>query len=174
MPAVLLYAPSFKPEPPPTDPIFWNPYESMPRQAAEWTCSACSLAWVERATYVNPNATEQSATNEIGYPNNINPTWGLMDGSGTQLLRVLSNYGLPAYKVAYPSFEYLCELAKTQCGAMSGASWYHWVGIRGYSDETPGVLYIANSAPGYKGAYSTLSKAQYNSLGSFQCIMVSS
>jgi hypothetical protein len=169
---VLLYSPSYKP-PPPIDDLWWDEYQAMPRQVAEWTCSACSLAWVERATFVNSGATEQSATDEIGYPNNINPTWGLMDGSGTQLKRVLDGYGLNTYKLAYPSFDQLCELAKTQTGAMSGYNWYHWVAIRGYTDETPGVLYIANSAPGYHGAYSTLSREQYNSLGSFQCVMVS-
>jgi len=144
----------------------------MGRQAAEWTCSACSLAWLERSLGVNNSADEYSATQEIGYPNNINPTWGLMDGSGTQLIRVLDSYDVESYKVSYPSFDDICELAKTQCGAMSGNAWYHWVGIRGYTDETPGVLYIANSAPGYKGAYSTLTREQYNSLGGFQCIMV--
>ncbi len=157
----------------PDDPtIWWDPYETMARQAAEWTCSACSLAWVERSSGVNPAAYEWSAVNEIGYDNNINQTWGLMDGSGSQLARVLRSYGLTVTQVDYPSFDQICEYSKTSLGAMGGANWYHWVAIRGYTDEHPGILFIANSAPGYKGIQNSLTREQYNSLGGFRCLIV--
>ena len=45
----------------------WDPNTYMPPQAYGWSCSACALAWVLRATSLNPNATESSEIAEIGY-----------------------------------------------------------------------------------------------------------
>jgi hypothetical protein len=145
----------------------YDPETYMPRQEASWTCSACSLAWVERATHKNPNASEWSAVEEIGHPQNINATYGLMDGSGAQLQRVLrdtyglnSNQGWLNYDQAYATYAHTT-------GMFSGGAWYHWVAVRGLSGSD---LYIANSAPGYKGVGSTLSREQFNALGPFSCV----
>jgi hypothetical protein len=150
-------------------PDWWRNYDPntyMPRQAASWTCSACSLAWVERATQVNPGATEQSAVNEIGTPNNINSTYGLMDGSGAQLQRVLRDYGIPS-KQGWLNFDQAYAIYQTTAGMCSGGAWYHWVGVRGVDGPN---LAVANSAEGYCGVYSTLTREQFNSLGPFSCV----
>src|SRR5262245_29119445 len=80
--------------PPPT----WDPWTSMPPQAYNWTCSACPLEWLKRATGVvipaDIYASRESTVYEIGYTQNINPAYGLMDASGAQLQRVLRDYGL--------------------------------------------------------------------------------
>jgi hypothetical protein len=153
----------------PTGPSWWqnfNPEEYMPRQEASWTCSACSLAWVERATGVNPNASEWSAVDEIGQPQNINSTYGLMDGSGAQLQRVLRGYGIESEQ-AWLTFDSAYSIYSQTAGMMSGGAWYHWVGVRGISGSQ---LYVANSAPGYKGIYSTLTREQFTALGPFSCV----
>lgn len=145
----------------------YDPETSMPRQEASWTCSACSLAWVERATHVNPNASEWSAVEEIGQPQNINATYGLMDGSGAQLQRVLrDSYGLNSSQ-GWLNYDQAYATYGKATGMMSGGAWYHWVAIRGLSGSD---LYIANSAPAYKGVYSTLSREQFNALGPFSCV----
>src|SRR5262249_8601112 len=141
----------------------YDPNEYMPPQAASWTCSACSLAWVLRATKVDPNASEQSMVQAIGEPQNINPTYGLMDGAGAQLQRVLGEYGVPSGQ-GWLTFDQVWALAASTTGCMSGGAWYHWVGIRGQDGPN---LAIANSAPGYKGIYSTLTREQFNALGPF-------
>lgn len=138
----------------------------MPPQTASWTCSACSLAWIERSVGVNPSADESSATYEIGVPDNINPTYGLMDGSGTQLARVLGDYHLDTDR-GWFSFDQVYAIAGDTTGCMSGGAWYHWVAIRGISGSS---LWIANSAPGYKGIYDTLTRDQFNSLGPFSVV----
>lgn len=138
----------------------------MPHQAASWTCSACALAWVERSTGVNPAAEEWSAVAEIGEPENINATYGLMDSSGSQLRRVLDEYGLPSSQ-GWLTFDYVYAIAEQTTGLMSGGAWYHWVGIRGTYGST---IWIANSAPGYKGIYDTLSREQFNNLGPFSVV----
>lgn len=138
----------------------------MPPQQANWSCSACSLAWVERATFENEEATEQSAIAEIGYPQNINPTYGLMDGSGSQLALVLERYGLSTSQ-GWLTFDSVYALAQFTTGCLGGGGWYHWVAIRGVSGSN---LWIANSAPGYMGIYETLSRDQFNRLGPFSAV----
>lgn len=154
-----------------TGPDWWRAYDpntSMPRQAASWSCSACSLAWVERATQVNPNASEQSAIDEIGYPNNINATYGLMDGSGYQLRRVLlESYGIPSSQ-SWLSFDTAYAYYSQTAGMMSGGAIYHWVAVRGVTSD--GQLWIANSAPGYCGVYDTLSRDQFAQWGPWSCV----
>ena len=150
-------------------PDWWqnfDPNTYMPRQAASWTCSACSLAWVERATQVNPYADEWSAVSEIGQPQNINSTYGLMDGSGAQLQRVLRDYGIDSYQ-GWLNFDQAYATYGGTAGMMSGGAWYHWVAIRGHDGPN---LWIANSAEGYCGVYSSLSREQFNALGPFSCV----
>jgi len=139
----------------------------MPPQVANWSCSACSLAWVLRSTTLDSEATEQSAIEMIGYPSNINATYGLMDGSGTQLQRVLEdNYDQPAEQ-RWVTFDQAYAIAGQSPGCLGGSAWYHWVGVRGVSGPN---LWIANSAPGWYGIYDTLTREQFNSLGPFSLV----
>lgn len=150
-------------------PSWWDvfdAYEHMPRQSVNWTCAACALAWVERATAANPTASEWTAVDEIGCPANINGTYGLMDGSGRELQRVLHNYGLPSRHGWLSWAEAYATYGQTT-GMMSGGAWYHWIAVRGTSGAD---LWIANSAPGYKGIFSTLSREQFLELGPFSCV----
>lgn len=142
----------------------------MPRQSVDWTCSACSLAWVLRATAADTTANEWGMVEAIGTPQNINSTYGLMDGSGTQLMRVLSDYNLYS-EHGWLTFDQVYSIAGVNTGLMSGGAWYHWVALRGQSGSN---LWIANSAPGYKGVDSILTREQFNSLGPFSVVWVPS
>ena len=145
----------------------------MPAQDASWSCSACALAWVLRATGLNPSASEASEIAEIGYcPNcsgggcNISSALGLCDASGPALRAVYSKYG-QATEQAWLEFDTVYARALETTGQMSGAAWYHWVSLRGVQGPN---LWIANSAPGYKGVWDTLSRDQFNSLGGFSVV----
>lgn len=156
---------------PPTPPWYLanlNRDAYMPPQQASWSCSACALAWVLRATGVNPNATEQSEIAEIGYPQNINPTYGLMDASGSALRAVYGRYEVPTVQY-WMTFDEVYALAGFTTGQMSGGAWYHWVGIRGRSGPN---IAIANSAEGYKGVFDTLDRSQFNALGPFSVVLL--
>lgn len=142
----------------------------MPPQSADWTCSACSLAWVLRATAANTNANEWDTTYEIGVPDNINSTYGLMDGSGSQLQRVLANYNLDSDQ-SWLTFGEAFAIAGSYTGMMSGGGWYHWVAIRGRSGN---AIWIANSAPGYKGVSDILTESDFQRLGPFSVVWVPS
>ena len=83
-----------EPEPPPPTGIQWDPYLYMRPQVYSWDCAACAQDWVLRSTGAagdDHNAWQN--VQEIGYPENINGQYGLMDGSGSQLRRVYSDYG---------------------------------------------------------------------------------
>lgn len=155
------------PPPPPSYLDHYDPNTAQYRQSASWTCSACSLAWLERALGLNPYADEWSAVAEIGQPENINPTYGLMDGSGAQLRRVLNQYGQNSSQ-AWLSFDTAYAYYSQTPGMMSGGAIYHWVGVRGITGD--GQLWVANSAPGYCGVYDTLSREQFNTWGPWSCV----
>lgn len=140
----------------------------MPVQSVDWTCSACSLAWVLRATAQDTTADEWSEVEAIGYPQNINPTYGLMDGSGYQLQRVFRDNGLDSSQ-GWLTFDQVYAIAGSNTGMMSGGGWYHWVAIRGRDDTN---LWIANSAPGYKGVWEILTREDFNRLGPFSVVWV--
>jgi hypothetical protein len=149
---------------PPAD-IAWDAHLYMAPQYYSWTCSACSLDWVLEATWTRPSD-RYLTTMEIGYTENINSTYGLMNGDGRELQRVLGNYGL-ASDQAWLDFDMVYELAQHTTGMMSGGNWYHWVGLRGTSGSN---LWIANSAPGYKGVWDILSREDFLRLGSFSVV----
>lgn len=151
--------------------IWWNASTSMPAQIYSWTCSACSLDWVKRATGMVSGADiyggREQTVYEIGYPENINSQYGLMDGSGKQLERVLNETYAQDTKQGWIGFDQVYALAQETTGLMSGANWYHWVALRGTQGSN---LWIANSAPGYKGIWDTLSREDFNRLGGFSVV----
>ena len=145
----------------------------MPYQSADWTCSACSLAWVLRATAQDTNASEWGMVEAIGTPQNINPTYGLMDSSGSQLRRVLADYGLNSDQ-GWLTYEQLYSVAGAYTGLMSGGAWYHWVALRGRDVSDLGDIWIANSAPGYQGVYDVLTRSDFQRLGPFSVVWIPS
>jgi hypothetical protein len=111
-------------------------------------------------------ASRESTVYEIGYPANINPTYGLMDASGWALREVLLNYGVDTEQ-AWLDFDTAYAIAAETPGMMSGAAWYHWVGIRGVD---AGCIWVANSAEGYKNVFSHVSREQFAALGGFSVV----
>lgn len=128
------------------------------------------MDWLKRARgLVTPDdiyASREATVYEIGYPNNINSTYGLMDASGSALMAVLEGYGQESSQ-SWLDFDTTYELAQGTAGMMSGAAWYHWVGLRGIQGAN---LWVANSAPGYKGVYDVLSRDDFNRLGGFSVV----
>lgn len=138
----------------------------MGLQEASWTCSACAEAWVLRSTGLDAGANEWQLVNQIGYPDEINSTYGLMDAGGSSLRRVYRQYGQPTEQ-AWLSFDEVYDLAGKTTGQMSGARWYHWVALRGTQGNN---LWVANSAPGYKGIYDVLTRDDFERLGGFSVV----
>jgi hypothetical protein len=138
----------------------------MAPQYYDWTCSACSLDWVKVATGLAPVSDRYTTTLEIGYTENINPQYGLMNGDGSALQDVLASYGQETSQ-SWLDFDTVYLLAQGTTGMMSGGAWYHWVALRGVQGSN---IWIANSAEGYKGVYSVLSRYDFERLGPFSVV----
>ena len=134
----------------------------------------CSLDWVLRSTGIDPrpNLTVYESRYEtgeqVGYPENVNPTYGLMDASGSALQAVLHSYDQESTSQRL-DFDAVYAAVQETTGMMGGGAWYHWIALRGISGD---ALWIANSAPGYKGIYDILSRADFERLGPFSVVLL--
>lgn len=157
----------------PTPGPAWDAWTSMPGQLYDWTCSACATEWTERAVWASRGddiyANREQVVYAIGYPQNINSTYGLMDGSGSELQRVLREHAGLKTEQSWLSFDAAYNVYSQTLGLMSGANMYHWMGVRGVQG---GNLWVANSAPGYRGIWDTLSRYDFDRLGGWSCIYV--
>lgn len=145
----------------------FNPDEPQSPQTLDWTCSACSLAWLNRAMQIEHATDEMSAVDYIGQPQNINAAYGLMDGSGGRLVQCLREQGVAAVN-GWWSFDQAAELARHMGLLIGGVGWYHWVGVRGVTDD--GELWIANSAWGWMGINDVLDVLDWQTLGPFAVV----
>jgi hypothetical protein len=145
----------------------WFPYFDqhrdlpMPAQVREWTCSACAIDWVLRATGLDPDSTREQVVGQLGYPSCIDENWGLKD---TQCaVHVFEQYvGVGNVIQEWVSWPRALELCDQTTGLLNSTVWQHFVAIRGVQGQD---LWIANSAPGYRGIYDTISYAQFAAWG---------
>src|SRR5262252_4913385 len=131
--------------------LSYNPDAPAVFQTVDWTCSACSLAWLNGALYIDHATDEWSAVDYIGNPENINPEWGLMDGSGDRLVQCLREQGAPALN-GWFDWHTAYQLALRWPLLIGGVGWNHWAGVRSASVNQ---LLLANPAPGWMGVNGT-------------------
>jgi lysozyme len=142
-------------------------------QEGDWDCSQESLEWCLWAYGRTPDDSWMEQSMQAAGA--INPEVGCTDASGAGLVRWLNDqyqeYGYLASNQTGVSFEQVRDEARTHRHplAMGGLSWGHWTGVRSW-DELLDRLVLANPAPGYKGAYQTLTRAQFSALGPFNLV----
>jgi len=145
----------------------------MPPQYYDWTCSVCATEYVERGSGAGRSddvyANREVVGAQIGYPDNINATYGLMDATGRELRRVLREHAGLDTRHDWLSFDEAYERYSHTFGLGSGSNYYHWVAFRGVQGSN---IWIANSGPGYRGIYDVLSRDDWQRLGPFSCISV--
>ena len=151
----------------------WDPSWFMPSQAYSWTCSVCSTTWVLQATdtaYQEDDIYDAryAVGERMGYPSCVNQTYGCM--SQQCVIDTLASYGLVA-KQAYVTFDQAYAIARQYTGTINPVGMQHFMAIRGISGSD---LAVANSAEGYRGVYSTLSRSQFDSLGPVSVVYVES
>lgn len=147
---------------------YFNRDEPMPRQTRDWSCSACALAWLNRAMQIDRGTSEDTAIDLIGYPTNIYKKWGLSEGSGRRLAELLrEDRGAAFYR--WSDFWDVYEASERCALLIGGVRWNHWVGVR-YAAE--GKLHLANSAPGWMEVQEELNDPMFNDLGPFAVVYV--
>lgn len=149
-------------------PLSYNPAEPQYPQQLDWSCAACSLAWLNRALGIQHATDEVWAIEYIGNPKNINACYGLMDGSGQRLVECLREQGAPAFS-CWPSWTDTIGMSAVWPLLIGGVGWNHWVGVRGTDGHT---LDLANSAEGWRDIYSTLDQTDWDRLGPFAVVAV--
>jgi hypothetical protein len=137
-------------------------------QTADWTCSACSLAWLNRALAIDHATDEWSAVDYIGSPQHINSEYGLMDGSGARLAECLRAQGAPTLS-AWPTYDQVHQFMLYGPALLGGAGWYHWVVARW---AEPDRIMIVNSAPGWWGIEQSLTREAYDATGPHAAVAV--
>jgi len=136
----------------------------MERQTYGWTCSACATDWLLRATGLDPYSSREKVVGELGYPDCIDQYSGLKN---TQcIVRVLESFGVEA-RQEWVSWDRALQLAVSTAYVLNSTTYYHFVGGRGVSGEQ---LWVANSAESYRGIYSTINRAQFDSMPPWQMV----
>jgi hypothetical protein len=136
----------------------------MPGQAYDWTCSVCSTAWVLQSTgTLDPGMDAYDARYKVGmetgYPNCVNESYGSM--SPQCVIDEFSRYGLISYQM-WCTFDQAYAIMESTTGTINPQGMYHYMAIRGVRN---GNLWVANSAPGYRGVWDDLTRSTFNSLG---------
>jgi hypothetical protein len=135
----------------------------MEPQVYEWTCSVCSFTWVINSLNDSskqvPSITREEAAQVIGYPHCVNETYGCM--SSQCLIDAFATFGLDAVE-AHVTFDQAYAIMGAHTGTINPQGMYHFMACRGLDG---GNLWVANSAPGYRGVWDSLTRDAFNALG---------
>ena len=135
----------------------------------DWTCSRpASLDWLEEGDVAgwcpgdHLRKPREHYVYEIGYFSNINPTYGLMDSSGSALLAlVLNDYGVAGpYRAGWTTTRPTLYRCRGAWDVARGAAWYHWSWHPARKMDSGDCLWPFGefSAPGYKRVSTTTSQ----------------
>jgi len=139
----------------------------MEGQAYNWTCSVCSTTWVLQSIgLIDPTIDQYTAREQVGtetgYPNCVNEAYGSM--SPQCVIDEFARYGLNAQQL-YVTFDQAYAICSQTTGVINPIGMYHYMAIRGVDGNSPGTIWVANSAPGYDGVWDNLSRSAFNNLG---------
>jgi hypothetical protein len=138
-------------------------------QTCDWSCSACSWAWL--AGSIGQYESEWSAVERIGFPANVNATYGLMDASGKALADAYSqSYSWPSHYSPAVTYADAISLAWAGPLLLGGRQWCHWTAVRGTDGR---VLQLANPAPFWFGVGQVLNEPQWDRLGPWSAVWLS-
>lgn len=140
-------------------------------QNDQWSCAPTSARWCLTAYGRQPS--EQWVENSMISEGVVSTGLGLLNASGHDLARWFERhygeFGYEASNQGLVSFDEVAAEAETNKHPLmiGGRSWYHWTGVRGFDGTR---IMLANPASGYMGVTQTLSREQFNYLGSFSMV----
>ena len=144
-------------------------------QRQDWTCSIGSVIWMLRS--IGIDVTPEEAQDAMS-PRYVNPTLGLLDGSGAGIVEVLrEHWGVTSHTLARPggpTFDDVLAVAGKAPVAIGGRNWGgpglgHWSAVRGRYED---ALILANPAKGATYGQTTLTRQDWHRLGGFSAVVV--
>lgn len=166
--------PSFPPEPPVPEPALeYDPDEPTVFQAADWTCSCASSAWIlnslsddrfgRRWTEWDVVETLRAAT----YEGAVSPAYGLARADMADLQTMFESLGYTVERKQRVVIDDVLEVAGRYPLQINGARWYHHSGARALG---PGVLYLANPSPTWRNVGQELTAQEAAQWGSWNAL----
>lgn len=145
----------YPPDPePPGQGITYDPWAPAVLQTADWTCSCASSAWLlnslgdDRLGRAWNEWDVVDALRAATYPGAVSPDYGLARADMYDLETMFRALGYVAVRRQYLTREDILAWSGAYPLQINGARWYHHSGARTIG---PGVLYLANPAPNWKG-----------------------
>jgi len=162
-------------EPEPVPDFDYDPWAPPVFQTADWTCSCASSAWLLNSI----------ADDHIGRPWNefdvvdalraatyygaVSPAYGLARADMYDLEVMFSELGYTVERQQHITADDIIDVAGIYPVQVNGARWYHHSGVR---DLGPGVLYLANPAPSWKGVGQEMSASEASQWGSWNMLVL--
>jgi hypothetical protein len=163
--------PPYPPEPQP-GPIGCTYDKTTPAviQTADWTCSCASSAWLlnslgdDRLGHPWDEWDVVDALRAATYPGAVSPEYGLARADMYDLEVMFNVLGYSVQRKQYLTVDDVVRIAGIYPLQVNGARWYHHTGARALA---PGLLYLANPAPNWKGVGQQMDASEAASWGSW-------
>jgi hypothetical protein len=151
----------------------YDPTTPAIAQNDPYSCSATAARWAMTAYGRHP--TEQWFESTMLADGIMSTDLGLLDASGAGLAAWLTEqygeFGFVAHSNGRVSFDDAKSVAGQAPVLIGGRAWGHWSGVRGYDPSTD-TLQLANPADGWMGVGQSMSRQQFDALGSFSMVVV--
>ena len=165
------------PDPPevPAQEIEYDPWTAVVYQTADWTCSCASSAWLLNSLGDNRLGRSWNewdvvdALREATYYGAVSPDYGLARADMYDLETMFNSLGYEVRRKQYLSRADILAWSGAYPLQMNGARWYHHTGARTVG---PGVIYLANPAPNWKGVGQELDAYEASTWGTFNGMIV--
>lgn len=166
----------YPPDPDEPEPeMDYDPWTPAVIQTADWTCSCASSAWLlnsvgdDRLGRPWNEWDVVTALRDATYYGAVSPDYGLARADMADLETMFNWLGYAVERKQYLTRDDLLGWAGTCPLQMNGARWYHHTGARTLG---PGVVYLANPAPSWKGVGSELDASEASAWGSWNGMII--
>lgn len=138
-------------------------------QKFSWDDSAAATAWPLQSLGVD--ASQDDVINWLG-PSKLNSSFGLMNGSGADVAALLTDLTGKKTDAAFiKTFDEVVALAMKGPVLLGAHGMYHWMGVRGASDDGTKLL-LANPSPGYNGVGEEFSSDLFQRFGPYSVVSI--
>lgn len=158
-----------------SDELEYDPWEIGVYQTADWTCSCASSAWLLNAIGDRRLGRRWQewdvvdALRNATYWGAVTPSYGLARADMADLETMFNSLGYRVDRKQHLSVDDVVVVAGRYALQINGARWYHHSGARAIG---PGVLYLANPSPNWRGVGAELDSNEASLWGTWNGLWV--